>query len=119
MLGALGLQRTDDIHPLHPNRSGKKPLVTHLMGEEGLEPSRLAAHDPKSCSSETKNSADSPVELSTIQRFGCFSVSLLRHGYGATAVNLTIDYRSSYSLLLLYPSELPRPYLNFGNKKIA
>ena len=52
MLGALGLQRSDDIHPLNPKRSGEIPLVTHLMGEEGLEPSRLAAHDPKSCSSE-------------------------------------------------------------------
>jgi hypothetical protein len=55
MLGALGLQRTDDIHPLHPNCSGKKPLGTRSMGEEGLEPSRLAAHDPKSCSSASSD----------------------------------------------------------------
>lgn len=36
-------------------------LNEYLVGEEGLEPSRLAAHDPKSCSSAN---SDIPPESS-------------------------------------------------------
>ena len=35
-------------------------MVYFAMGKEGLEPSRLAAHDPKSCLSA--NSSISPVK---------------------------------------------------------
>jgi hypothetical protein len=58
-----------------PNRTAqvRNSLSGLRMGKAGLEPARLSAHDPKSCSSASSDTPPRPAAIITARTFRCNS----------------------------------------------